>query len=162
MGKGFEWTFFQRIHTNVQQVYEKMHKKSHWKIGRIYEYNNRERLYQNSSLPQTQPAKRKKKAMSLFWATTWKIKSLTTANPQSNFYLEQRLCRALTYTHIFTLLWTFATKQSLSLCTLISGTPLVVHWVRLHAPNAGGPSSIPGRGTRSHMHAATKKPTCCN
>ncbi|TEA33117.1 hypothetical protein DBR06_SOUSAS24310003, partial [Sousa chinensis] len=49
-----------------------------------------------------------------------------------------------------------------SLCSLISGTSLVVHWVTLRAPNAGGPSSIPGRGTRSHMHAATKKPTCCN
>ena len=36
------------------------------------------------------------------------------------------------------------------------GTTLVVQWVRLHAPNVGGPSSIPGRGTRSHMHAATK------
>ncbi|TEA23034.1 hypothetical protein DBR06_SOUSAS12510026, partial [Sousa chinensis] len=33
---------------------------------------------------------------------------------------------------------------------------LVVQWVRLHAPNAGGPGSIPGQGTRSHMHAATK------
>ena len=38
------------------------------------------------------------------------------------------------------------------------GTSLVVQWVRHHAPNAGGPGSIPGRGTRSHMHAATKKP----
>ena len=24
------------------------------------------------------------------------------------------------------------------------------------------PSSIPGQGTRSHMHATTKEPTCCN
>ena len=31
------------------------------------------------------------------------------------------------------------------------GTSLVVHWLRLHAPNAGGPGSIPGQGTRSHM-----------
>ena len=36
------------------------------------------------------------------------------------------------------------------------GTSLVVQWVRLHAPNAGGPGLIPGQGTRSHMHAATK------
>ena len=36
------------------------------------------------------------------------------------------------------------------------GTSLVVQWVRLHSPNAGGPGSIPGQGTRSHMHAATK------
>ena len=38
----------------------------------------------------------------------------------------------------------------------------VVQWLRLHSPNAGGPGSIPGQGTRSHMpqlkipHAATK------
>ena len=48
-------------------------------------------------------------------------------------------------------------------------TSLVVQWVRLHTPNAGGPGSIPGRGTRSHihattksLHAATKKPACRN
>ena len=43
-----------------------------------------------------------------------------------------------------------------------SGTSLVVQWVRFCAPTAGGPSSIPGRGTRSRMHAATKKSTCRN
>ena len=31
-------------------------------------------------------------------------------------------------------------------------------WIRLSAPSAGDPGSIPGQGTRSHMHAATK--TC--
>ena len=34
-------------------------------------------------------------------------------------------------------------------------TSLVVQWVRIRARNAGGPGSIPGRGTRSRMHAAT-------
>ena len=29
-------------------------------------------------------------------------------------------------------------------------------------PNAGGPGSIPSQGTRSYMHAATKKSTCHN
>ena len=50
-----------------------------------------------------------------------------------------------------------------------SGTSLVAQWLRLHAPNAGGPGSIPGQGTRSNMHAAaksshatTKEPTCRN
>ena len=33
---------------------------------------------------------------------------------------------------------------------------MVVQWVRLTAPNAGGPGSIPARGTRSRMHDATK------
>ncbi|TEA34796.1 hypothetical protein DBR06_SOUSAS11910019, partial [Sousa chinensis] len=28
---------------------------------------------------------------------------------------------------------------------------LVVQWLGLHAPNAGGLGSIPGQGTRSHM-----------
>ncbi|TEA35505.1 hypothetical protein DBR06_SOUSAS20510090, partial [Sousa chinensis] len=39
----------------------------------------------------------------------------------------------------------------------------------LHAPNVGGPGSIPGRGTRSvrmlqlrSPHATTKKSECCN
>ena len=42
------------------------------------------------------------------------------------------------------------------------GTSLVIQWLRLHAPKAGAPGSIPGQGTRSHMpqlkilHAATK------
>ena len=31
------------------------------------------------------------------------------------------------------------------------GTSLVVQWLRLHAPYAGGPGSIPSQGTRSHM-----------
>ena len=35
-------------------------------------------------------------------------------------------------------------------------TSLAAQWLRLCAPNAGGPGSIPGQGTRSHMHAATK------
>ncbi|TEA36818.1 hypothetical protein DBR06_SOUSAS310246, partial [Sousa chinensis] len=40
---------------------------------------------------------------------------------------------------------------------------LVVQWLRLRSSNAGGPGSIPGQGTRSHMqqlkilHAVTKK-----
>ena len=37
-------------------------------------------------------------------------------------------------------------------------TSLVVQWVRLRAPNAGALGSIPGQGTRSHMHAATESP----
>ena len=38
------------------------------------------------------------------------------------------------------------------------GTSLVVQWVRLHAPNAGGLGLIPGWGTRSRMPATTKSP----
>ena len=53
--------------------------------------------------------------------------------------------------------------------SILCGTSQVVQWIRLHAPNAGGPGSIPGEGTRSHMHAATKslhattkEPACRN
>ena len=40
----------------------------------------------------------------------------------------------------------------------ILGTSLVVQWVRLRTPKAGGLGSIPGQGTRSRMHAATRSP----
>ena len=50
-----------------------------------------------------------------------------------------------------------AASAVFSLLEASYGTSLVVQWLRLHAPNAGGPGSIPGQGTRSHMHAATKK-----
>ena len=33
----------------------------------------------------------------------------------------------------------------------MAGTSLVVQWLRLLAPNAGGPGSIPDQGTRLHM-----------
>ena len=42
------------------------------------------------------------------------------------------------------------------------GIFLVVQWLRLQAPNVGGPGLIPGQGTRSHtlqlkiLHAVTK------
>ena len=36
------------------------------------------------------------------------------------------------------------------------GTSLVVQWLRLHIPNAGGPGSIPGQGTKT-LHDVTKK-----
>ena len=42
------------------------------------------------------------------------------------------------------------------------GTSLVVQWVRLYTPNAGGLGLIPGQGIRSRMHATTKKFACCN
>ena len=31
-----------------------------------------------------------------------------------------------------------------------SGTSLVVQWLRLRAPNAGGPGLVPGQGTEAH------------
>ena len=40
------------------------------------------------------------------------------------------------------------------------GTSLVVQWLRLHALSAGGPGSIPGQGTKSHVSQVES--TCCN
>ena len=34
---------------------------------------------------------------------------------------------------------------------LVLGASLVVHWLRLQIPSAGGPGSIPGQGTKSYM-----------
>ena len=49
------------------------------------------------------------------------------------------------------------------------GTSLVAQRLRLRAPNAGAPGSIPGKETRSHtraatksLHALTKEPMCLN
>ena len=42
------------------------------------------------------------------------------------------------------------------------GTSPVVQWVELRTPIARGLGLIPGWGTRSHMHATTKKSTCHN
>ena len=36
-------------------------------------------------------------------------------------------------------------------CKPSPGTSLVVQWLSLRAPNAGGPGLIPGQETRSHM-----------
>ena len=38
-----------------------------------------------------------------------------------------------------------------TLKSLLHGISLVVQWLRLRTHNAGGPGSIPGQGTRSHM-----------
>ena len=45
---------------------------------------------------------------------------------------------------------------------------MVVPWLGLHTPDAGGLGSVPGQGAWSHMlqlknlYATTKDPMCCN
>ena len=57
--------------------------------------------------------------------------------------------------------------MSLNLCKIrliknkVAGTSLVVQWLRLHVPNAGGLGFIPGWGTKI-PHSATKDPECLN
>ena len=48
----------------------------------------------------------------------------------------------------------------LKLLKIILGTFLVVQWLRLLAPNAGGLGSTPGQGTRSHMLQCRSKIPC--
>ena len=67
------------------------------------------------------------------------------------------ICISLMIEHLFMCWWPSVCllwKNDIQI--LYPGTSLVAQWLRLCAPNAGGPSSIPGEGTRSHMHATTK------
>ena len=45
----------------------------------------------------------------------------------------------------------FQRTRTINFLNLYAGTSLMVQWLRLHAPNAGGLVSIPGQGNRSHM-----------
>ena len=54
-----------------------------------------------------------------------------------------------------------AVQRSFLFKNSVLGTSLVVQWLRPCTPNAGGPGSLSGQGTRPHMlqlssHAATK------
>ena len=49
------------------------------------------------------------------------------------------------------LLWIWKAMFMKTLRTHKSGTSLVVQWLWLSAPNAGGPGSVPGQETRSHL-----------
>ena len=42
-------------------------------------------------------------------------------------------------------------ENNISMLKLFRGASLVVQWLRHEAPNAGGPGSIPGQGTRFHV-----------
>ena len=57
---------------------------------------------------------------------------------------------------LFVILWTVVQQNPLSMRILwarilVWETSLVVQWLRLHAPNAGDPGSIPAQGTRPHL-----------
>ena len=59
--------------------------------------------------------------------------------------------------------WSFKVKARVRVSFFKSrGDFPVAQWLQLHAPSAGGLGSIPGQGTRSHVHAATKDPAFQN
>ena len=47
--------------------------------------------------------------------------------------------------------WNYFRFQTSKFQNIIQGTSLVVQWLQLCAPNAGGQALIPGQGTRSRM-----------
>ena len=56
------------------------------------------------------------------------------------------------FPHVFLFIWLFfKTFTILVHVYIFKGTSLVVQWLRLCSPKAGGPGSIPAQGTRSHM-----------
>ena len=89
----------------------------------------------------------------------------------NEYCLVMSVSTVATFLYVLRLaLWTFGFHRIYQNgLKLYGGTFLVAQWLRLCAPNAGGPGSIPGQGTRSHMHAATKslhatnkEPANCN
>ena len=61
--------------------------------------------------------------------------------------ITQKVVRVLDYTVVKEM-----HPEKINLFKITSfGTPLVVHWPGLSAPNVGGRDSIPGQGTRSCM-----------
>ena len=67
---------------------------------------------------------------------------------QSSTWVVEKECVIKHKEHNFTANNFF---RHLTLNFYFLGTSLVVQWLRLHSPSAGGPGSIPGQGTRSHM-----------
>ena len=97
--------------------------------------------------------------------TTWKEKSATfncdinkewpwVDSSQKRKHKRPEMCeKKLNYT---------CNMRKCMMLNLHRRTSPVVQWLRLHAPSAGGPGSIPGQGTRSRVpqlnipHAKTK------
>ena len=60
----------------------------------------------------------------------------------------------------FPVIYLIMTNDTISLKHCLR-TSMVVQWLSLCTPYAGGQGSIPGQGTRFHM-LQLKKPLCCN
>ena len=72
--------------------------------------------------------------------------------------ISEIICFLLKYVHLLIFPGFIRDKSEILnwIIKFFQGTSLVAQWMRLQAPNAGGPGSIPGQGTRPHMHATTK------
>ena len=70
-------------------------------------------------------------------SVSWRCPAPKSSEPYQDFQISHMFC-----------VKTFGLKKKKkSWC----GTSLVVQWLRLHAPKAGGPGSIHGQETRSHI-----------
>lgn len=102
-------------------------------------------LCQNSSPSHFHSQKERKKLCPWSGPTTWKIKSLTTVNPQDNFHLEQQLCRTLIRTHLYTLHFSGLPRQgNLLVYALLSLCPAHSHHlpVLMEAARAPMPTTL--------------------
>lgn len=102
-------------------------------------------LCQNSSPSHFHSQKERKKPCPWSGPTTWKIKSLTTVNPQDNFHLEQQLCRTLICTHLYTLHFSGLPRQgNLLVYALLSLCPAHSHHlpVLMEAARAPMPTTL--------------------
>ena len=84
------------------------------------------------------------------------IEKIFTIVQKSSFLisvLEQAFFPYTTGTHLVSLNWNSLSSYIITnaIQETRTGTPLVIQWLRLHGPNAGGPDVIPGQGARSHM-----------
>ena len=61
-----------------------------------------------------------------------------------HLHVHPRVCVCVSVTVCVPMSFLCSKPSSLRTC-------LMIQWLRLHAPNAGGLGSIPGEGTRSHM-----------
>ena len=100
--------------------------------------------------------------LAIYYGSQWRDREGTWGLPPSphmglgsTVQSETQLSAVRLFLHELAVQRSFLFKNS------VPDTSLVFQWLRPCTPNAGGPGSIPGQGTRPHMpqlssHAATK------
>ena len=116
-----------------------------------------------------------KKTVTINFLEPWKL--IKGYKPSGNIFFKKKRLSLVKNNEpcgIFNLPYSHPSSHSMIITNINSpqsqlktaawGNSLVVQWLRLHTPNAGGLGLIPGQGTRSYMlqwrskipHAATK------